>query len=322
MDIVDTHCHIHEAQPGLGGTDSTRAKWLKADKRDPDAMIADAAAAGVTRLICVGTDVDDSQVAVDFVQSRPSAWASIGIHPHEAQRYVDNRADNQAELERFAAMATRPKVVAIGECGLDFYYNHSPKAAQIALLRLQIELALAHDLPLIFHVRDAFEDFWPIFDEYASGAQGLGGPKLRGVIHSFSATNKELDQILQRGLYVGVNGIATFTKDPAQLAAYKAVPADRMLLETDAPYLTPSPYRGNICEPKHALTTLSFVAQLQGTSQVSQKESEGSATESSQKESLGEPSKPNGQLSSVSPQLSSLADQTTNNACRLFGLRV
>jgi TatD DNase family protein len=250
MELTDTHCHIHEAQYDLA-SGGVRDKWFKGGAPNPDDMIAEAAAQGVTRLVCVGCSVEDSALAVDFVQPRPGTWASIGIHPHEAARYL---ADDDA-MERFAALATQPKVVAVGECGLDYYYHHSSKEAQAVLLRFQIELALKHDLPLVFHVREAFEDFWPIFDEY---------PGVRGVIHSFSATKKELDQILQRDLYVGLNGIMTFTKDQAQLEAAKAVPLDRLLLETDAPFLTPSPARGRICQPKHVYLTAEFLSTLRG----------------------------------------------------------
>ena len=252
-DLIDTHCHIHQAQYQVDDNDAVRAKWLREGKPDPDDMIVSAQAVGVTRLICVGCTVEDSVAAVAFAQTRPPCLASIGIHPHEAQKYVDN----PAVLDRFAALATQPKVVAIGECGLDYFYNHSPKEAQARMLRWQIELALQHNLPMIFHVREAFEDFWPIFDDY----QGI-----RGVIHSFSATEKELAQILQRDLYVGLNGIMTFTKNPAQLAAAKAVPLDHLLLETDAPFLTPVPERGKLCQPKHVHLIAQFLSTLRAES--------------------------------------------------------
>ena len=256
MDITDTHCHIHQIVTSEHN-DPTHEKWKNAGVTDVEAVVAGARAAGVNRLVCVGTDLADSRLAVDFVQSRPDAWASIGIHPHEAKYYVDGSGDS-ALLRQFAALAGQPKVVAVGECGLDYFYGHSPKAAQEKVLRFQIELALEHNLPMIFHVREAFGDFWPIFDSYSG---------VRGVIHSFSATRRELEAIVERGLYVGLNGIVTFTKDEAQLTAFRAVPAAKMVIETDAPYLTPTPYRGTICEPKHAATNLSFVAQLQGVSE-------------------------------------------------------
>jgi TatD DNase family protein len=251
MNIVDTHCHIHEMiAHGDEDQEGVHERWQKAGKTGPDAVIADAVAAGVTRMICVGCTVADSRLAVEFVQDRPQTWASIGIHPHEASRYVGD----VESLVEFAELASKPKVVAVGECGLDYYYNHSSKEDQAKILRFQLELALQHDLPVIFHVRNAFDDFWPIFDNYKG---------LRGVIHSFTATREVLDQALERGLYIGLNGIMTFTKDQEQLEAAKAVPLDNLLIETDAPFLTPAPNRGTICEPKHAAVNLAFIANLQ-----------------------------------------------------------
>lgn len=253
MQFVDTHCHIHEATFLLEGDNATRAKWLQLDQPDPDVMIAEATEVGVTKLICVGTTVPDSHLAVDFVRTRKNAWASIGIHPHEAARYVED----ERALQQFRDLAGKPKVVAVGEVGLDYYYENSPKDAQQRLLRWQLDLAVEHDLPVIFHVRDAFDDFWKIFDEYKG---------LRGVIHSFSATTKELDQIMERGLHVGLNGIMTFTKHAEQLEAAKKVPLERILIETDAPFLTPVPFRGTICTPRHVKVTAQFLAHLRDES--------------------------------------------------------
>ncbi|MGH7158245.1 MAG: TatD family hydrolase [Candidatus Saccharimonadales bacterium] len=247
MQFVDTHCHIHEALDSVDFGSETRARYQKAGMPKPDDIIARAIKDGVTRMICVGTTLEDSQLAVEFVQARPSCWASIGIHPHEAKDHLGTAAKKQ-----FAALATQAKVVAVGECGLDYFYENSPKAEQIDLLHFQLHLAEKHNLPVIFHVRDAFDDFWPVFDTY----------KVRGVIHSFSATRKELDEILARNLFVGLNGIITFTKNAEQLAAAKAVPLGKMLLETDSPFLTPHPYRGTICEPKHIRATAEFLAEL------------------------------------------------------------
>jgi TatD DNase family protein len=253
VELVDTHCHIHEALRPKAGDNQTRSLWAKVQDVDPAEIIERAEEAGVTRMICVGTDLEDSEFAVLFVADRPQVWASIGIHPHEAKHYA-NFIDMQKKL---TSLVSREGVIAVGECGLDFYYGHSPKRDQEKILRFQIELARAHDLPLIFHVREAFADFWRIFDDYSG---------ITGVIHSFSATDKELGQIIGRGLYVGLNGIMTFTKDSVQLAAAKAVPLDRLLLETDAPFLTPHPFRGKICEPKHVAVTAEFLAELRGES--------------------------------------------------------
>ncbi|MDB5164693.1 MAG: Preprotein translocase [Candidatus Saccharibacteria bacterium] len=248
LELFDTHCHIQSAGLKVGER-STRELWAKAPELTGDQLVANAAEAGVTGLICVGCDHEDSQLAIDFAKTRDICWASVGIHPHEAQHYAGN-ADKQA---KFASLAVQHKVVAVGECGLDYYYEHSPKAAQIELLKFQIELALKHDLPLIFHVREAFDDFWPIFDSYAG---------IRGVLHSFTDTAENLAKAMERGLYIGVNGIATFAKDPAQIEVYRTIPLQKLLLETDAPFLTPTPYRGTINESKRVGTIAEFMANL------------------------------------------------------------
>ncbi len=249
MELVDTHCHIQSI--GLAsGERTTRELWAKAEL-SAKAVVSEAAAAGVTRLLCVGCDPEDSRLAVDFAGAHEQCWASIGIHPHEAQHFVGQPA--QAALREFAALARQPKVVAIGECGFDFYYNHSPKTAQIAVLEFQLELARQHNLPLIFHVREAFDDFWPIFDHYSG---------LRGVLHSFTDSAANADKALERGLYIGVNGIATFAKNPELTAVHKSIPLDRLLLETDAPFLTPVPFRGTINEPKRLGAIADFMSQL------------------------------------------------------------
>ena len=259
-ELVDTHCHIHFPDYEL----------------DPEEVIINAQEDEITRLMCVGCTLPDSKLAVEMAQRHPNIWATIGLHPHEGSEYIND----DTALQEFRELATKPKVVAIGETGLDYHYMHSSKADQEKLLRFQIDLALEHDLPLIFHVREAFDDFWRIFDEYT--AEGF---KMRGVAHSFSAHSKELDQILARGLYVGLNGIMTFTKDQGQLEAAKKIPLDKLLLETDAPFLTPTPYRGTICEPKHVRTTAEFLSGLRGES------------------------------------LETLAQATTQNAINLFGLK-
>ena len=250
MELVDTHCHIQSAGMKTGER-ATRELWAKAPELTGDTMIASASEVGVSRLLCVGCDLEDSRLAAAFVKSRENCWASAGIHPHEAQHYIGETV----KLEEFKEVARMPKVVAIGECGLDYHYEHSPRRAQLAVLRFQIELALACKLPIIFHVREAFDDFWPLFDEYRG---------LRGVLHSYTDSADNLEKALQRGLYIGVNGIATFAKKPEQQAVYRDVPLQKLLLETDAPFLTPIPYRGSINEPKRVRTIVEFLADLKG----------------------------------------------------------
>lgn len=249
--LFDTHCHIQSAGKE-GGERSTRELWANAGDTSVDDIVQRAHDAGVQYMLCVGCDLEDSKLAVEQVQNRDGLYAAIGLHPHEAQRYVGQ----QGLLDAFAALVGRPKVQAVGECGLDYFYEHSPKDQQIEILRFQMDLAVQHDLPMIFHVREAFDDFWPIFDAY----QG----KIRGVLHSFTDSEANLQLALERGLYIGVNGIATFAKRYEQLAMYKAIPLEHLLLETDAPFLTPVPHRGKICEPYHILVTATFLATLRG----------------------------------------------------------
>lgn len=269
MELTDTHCHIHSAAGAAGGEQHTMARWAAAGDLKPDDILQESVASGVTRLICVGCTAADSQLAVAFAGKTEQAWASIGIHPHDAANHL-----SKTTLEAFRSLAQANRVVAVGECGLDYYYEHSPKKDQEQLLRFQLDLASEYKLPLIFHVRDAFDDFWPIYDQYSG---------LKGVIHSFSAGRPELEQILARGLYVGLNGIMTFTKNPEQLLAAKAIPLQNLLLETDAPFLTPAPYRGTICQPKHVVRTAEFLAGLR------------------------------------EEDMATLAQATTQNACNLFG---
>jgi TatD DNase family protein len=228
--LVDTHCHIHESAYSL----------------DPDEALARARTADVKKMICVGTDEKSSNEAVLFAGDREDVWASLGVHPHEAK-------DGVAVVDRLRSLASDPKVVAIGECGLDYFYTHSPKNDQIMILRAQIELALEHDLPMIFHVREAFDDFWPVFDSYTG---------LRGVLHSFTDTKANLDKALERNLYIGVNGISTFTKSDIQREMFAGIPLQNLLLETDSPFLTPVPKRGTVNEPAFVTHVAKFLSDL------------------------------------------------------------
>lgn len=230
--IIDTHCHIHEADFPLPIADVLTAM----------------AEADVQKIICVGTSEKSSKEAIAFAESHPNAWASIGVHPHDTK-------DGYEELQVLASTSTR--IVAVGEIGLDYFYTHSPKELQLKALEHQIQLALEHDLPIIFHVREAFDDFWPIFDKY---------PGIRGELHSFTDNQQNLDKAIERGLYIGVNGISTFTKDESQKAVFDSIPLDRLLLETDAPFLTPAPFRGKVNEPAFVRNIAQYHADRRGIS--------------------------------------------------------
>lgn len=233
MEFVDTHCHL---------------QFEKYHNREDD-VLASANRVGVKRFICVGTSLTDSKAAAAIAKTKEGVWATAGSHPHEAAQFLAD-PNSPRKLKKLAAV---PRVVAIGETGLDYYKQYSTKDKQQQALRLHLEVGLQLGLPLVFHVREAWQDFWQVFDSYRG---------LRGVVHSFSAHSSHLDAILSRGLFVGLNGIMTFTDDKAQLAAAREMPLERLLLETDAPFLTPAPFRGELCEPKHVPSIAEFLAKL------------------------------------------------------------
>lgn len=254
LELFDTHCHTHEMVRRIT---PVYDKWHSdGTARTPESVIEAAHEAGVNRMLCIGTSLADSELAVEFVQGRENMWASIGVHPHEAALHQSPEVKT-----RFAALLeaghAADKIVAVGECGLDYFYDHSPRDAQVELLKFQIELALEHDLPLSFHVREAFDDFWPIFDSYR-------GANLRGVLHSYTDNMANLEQAVKRGLCFGVNGIATFVRDEEKSVIYRTIPQQLLLLETDAPFLTPIPFRGKVCESKHVRVTAEYLASLRG----------------------------------------------------------
>lgn len=233
--MIDTHCHIHDSEFDIN------AKQALFDARE----------AGVETVVCVGTNTLSSREAVVFAREN-NVFAAVAQHPHDAKDFTDH---DKEELQK---LLSEDVVVAIGECGLDYYYEHSPKQAQEAMLRWHLSQAHATNLPVLFHVRDAFADFWRIFDEYHEKKP------LRGLIHSFTAGVDDMHSAVERGLYVAFNGIHTFTKEQDQLEVVKAAPIERIVLETDAPFLTPVPFRGKVNEPKYVAEVAKFIAKLRG----------------------------------------------------------
>lgn len=243
MTLVDTHTHPH-----MEGYALSQAEFRALARK-----------AGVKQLICVGTNAADSRRAIEYAQGDMSWHASVGLHPHEASDYG-------AQADELARLATENAVVAIGECGLDYYYEHSPRVRQRQALIGQLELAQARDLPVIFHLRngggkaaDAFSEFFEIWDEFKQEERVI-----RGVVHSFTASPAVLEGCLARNLYIGLNGIMTFTKDEAQLEAARQVPLKRLVLETDSPFLTPVPFRGTVNNSGHVRRVAEFLCELRG----------------------------------------------------------
>ena len=229
--LVDTHCHIHEASHPLDVLD----------------VIARAKLADVNQMICIGTNIDDSRIALEFASHHNEIFASIGIHPHEASNNLDG-------LEGLLQLGNS-SIVAVGEIGLDYHYDNCPHDIQMQALKNQIDLALKYNLPIIFHVREAFDDFWTIVDSYISA-----GKQIRGVLHSFTDTKQNMQEAIKRGLYIGVNGYSTFVKDESQQAMFSMVPLERILIETDAPFLTPAPFRGKVNEPAFVRNVAEYLA--------------------------------------------------------------
>lgn len=226
---IDDHCHLD--------TDPVRA----------DAQVAAAAEAGVVRMISVGCDVAQSAAYVDAARRYPGrVWATAGVHPHEA-------ANGIGGLE---ALLVEPEVVAVGECGFDLFYEHSPREAQAEVFEAQIALAKAHDLALVIHTRDAWTETFELLER-------VGTPE-RTVFHCFTGGPEEADRCLDLGAVLSFSGIVTFPSAPELQEAARRCPLDRLLVETDSPYLAPVPHRGKRNEPAWVTVVGAAVAALQG----------------------------------------------------------
>jgi TatD DNase family protein len=215
--LIDTHCHLNHAD-------------LASDWR---AIVERAKAAGVGRMIVVGCDISSSEAAVRMAGESPGVFAAVGVHPHEASGYGDTTTD---ELSSLLACS---RVVALGEIGLDFHYDLSPRDAQIRAFRAQLALARAHGAPVIVHCRDAYDETLAALEE----------ARVAGVVHCWTGTAEQAERAVALGLYLGFTGIVTFKRAEQVRGAARIVPEDRLLVETDAPYLAPVPHRGERNEP-------------------------------------------------------------------------
>ena len=233
--MIDSHCHLD-----FDAFDGKRDSALK-DCRD----------AGVHTVINIGTDVAASRRSVQLAEEHDMVYATVGVHPHDASTLDD------AAFARIAELADHKKVVAVGEIGLDYYRDLSPRDVQQKAFRRQIELAVEKKLPIVIHTRESFADTLDIVREYAHRLSG-------GVFHCFPGTAKEMREITEMGFYISVGGVITFPK--AKMAAVAMVtPPDRILLETDAPFLTPEPHRGKQNFPvyvQHVYRRLAALKQL------------------------------------------------------------
>ncbi|HTK39525.1 MAG TPA: TatD family hydrolase [Patescibacteria group bacterium] len=242
MKLIDTHCHIHEAE------------FFSPEQQ---LEVYDAARASDIGMVCVATSEAASTEAINFATSHDDSWAVVGVHPHE----TDHGWAGIGQL----LSTHRSDVVGIGEIGLDYFYMNAPRETQIAALEQQLQWAVDYTLPVSFHVRDTtsrenvsvWDDFWPIFDNFSG---------ITGVMHSFTDTSSQLESALSRGLFIGVNGISTFTKSTAQQAMFASIPLEKLLLETDAPFLTPAPFRGRMNQPSFVGRVAEHMATVHGVS--------------------------------------------------------
>ncbi|HEY7991976.1 MAG TPA: TatD family hydrolase [Stellaceae bacterium] len=232
--LVDSHCHIDFAE---------------LDERP--ALIDRARAAGVRTMLTIGTKAEELAEVIEIASSDPDIWATVGIHPHEAQATPDDIID------RLADMVAHPKVIGIGETGLDFHYDHSPRERQAELFRAQCRLARAAGLPVIVHSRNADTETAAILKE-----EGV----TRGIIHCFSTTRALSEPALALGFHISISGIVTFKNADELRGIVGEIPLDRLLIETDAPYLAPIPMRGKTNEPAFIVHTAAKVAELKGIS--------------------------------------------------------
>ena len=236
--FVDSHCHLNY-------------KGLIEQQGD---VVARARAAGVGPMLNISTRASEWDAVVGTAEAHDDIWASIGIHPHEADTH------EEVDTARLLASVDHPKVVAIGETGLDYYYDKSDRERQRRSFRSHIVACRASGLPVIVHTRDAEEDTAEILsEEMGKGSYG-------GVIHCFTASQAFADIALGLGLYISISGIVTFKNAKDLQATAAVVPEDRLLIETDSPFLAPVPHRGQICEPAYVADTARFLADLRGVS--------------------------------------------------------
>ncbi len=232
--LIDSHCHLN----------------YKGLFEDQDGVLARARAAGIAGFLNISTRQSEWHDIIATAVREPDVWASVGIHPHEA----DAHGDLGAQI--LLAAAEHPRVIAIGETGLDYYYDHSDRATQQALFRTHIAVARETGLPLIVHTRDAEADTAAII------ADEMGQGVFPALIHCFTASADFARQMLELGLTISLSGIVTFKNAKDLQAVAQALPEDRLLVETDAPFLAPIPHRGQVCEPAFVADTALFVASL------------------------------------------------------------
>jgi TatD DNase family protein len=234
--MIDSHCHID----------------FEAFDKNRDEVIADAAKAGVHTLINIGADLLSSQRSAELAKTHDNIFAAVGVHPHDA------RSADQACLDQIRRLAGGTRVVAIGEIGLDYYRDLSPREVQRQAFDQQLQLAVQLKLPIVIHTREAFEETFEIVKQYAFDLPG-------GVFHCFPGNTSEAERVIELGFVLGIGGVVTY-KNSSMATVAAQVPLDKIILETDAPYLTPVPHRGKTNYPAYVRLVCDKVAELRGIS--------------------------------------------------------
>lgn len=244
--LADTHCHIHSSDYLL----------------NPSEVLTSALDSDVSQIITMGCDLADSGLAIRYALEHGQLEglmlrAGVGIYPHQAGDF------RPSDIDRLQTLidANRRVIAAVGEVGLDYCYDTVSPVKQLEALEALIQLSLDNTLPLSLHVRsgdygDAFADFWALLSNFSHGVSG--------VVHSFTDSQANLEQALKHDLSIGVNGIVTFNRDPALTEVYRTVPLDRVVLETDSPYLAPVPFRGKTNQPKYIRQIAERLAEVRG----------------------------------------------------------
>ncbi|MGJ3649783.1 TatD family hydrolase [Sphingomonas sp. GlSt437] len=238
MKLADSHCHLN----------------YKGLVEEQQAVLDRARGAGVVAMLNISTREREWDDVVAVAEREDDVWATIGIHPHEADAHPD------IDTAKLVARAAHPRVVGIGETGLDYYYDHSDRARQQASFRSHIAASRATGLPIVIHTRDAEDDTAAILREE------MGKGTFSGVIHCFTASDAFADIALELGMFISISGIVTFKNATALQATAQRLPIDRLLVETDAPFLAPVPHRGKTGEPAYVADTARFLADLRGES--------------------------------------------------------
>lgn len=257
--LADTHCHL----------------TLPAFEADRQQVLERARAAGVARIVVPGIDLQTSRAAVAFAEAQPGVFAAVGVHPHHASSW------NSSTRDALRTLASSTRVVAVGEIGLDFFRSLSPRSAQRRALEEQLDLAQELGLPVIVHNRQAIHELLPLLERWAPGARATSRP--RGVLHAYSADLPSAQRALAAGFDLGIAGPVTYRRASNLRALVPHLPLDRIVLETDAPYLPPDPHQGTRNEPAYTTRVAEEVARL------------------------------------LELPFSHLAEATTNNAALLFG---